>query len=52
MAKSPTMVRIEDSLKKSAQAEAEREGRSLSNLIGVALQAYLNGKAKETPAAK
>lgn len=44
--KSPTMVRIDESLKDRARDYAERDGRSLSNLICLALQVYVQERSE------
>ncbi len=47
--KSVTMVRLDDSLKRIAKEQAEREGRSLSSLIALTVRVYLEDKQKSYP---
>lgn len=49
--KSPTMVRIDEGLKHLAKDYAERDGRSLSNLICLALQVYVQERGEGRHAA-
>ena len=44
VAKSVTMVRLDDDLKRLAKEQAEREGRSLSSLLALAARFYLQGQ--------
>lgn len=43
--KPQTNVRLDEDLKKAATEQAEREGRSLSNLIALAVRKYIEEHA-------
>ena len=46
VAKSVTMVRLDDDLKRLAKEQAEREDRSLSSLIALSVRLYLQEKTQ------